>query len=414
MTDFRTIRERYDWTALVKAVSDAHLNIAEQYDDWVGLAKAMACAGFDVEDFLLLSGEASTFREKENRRLFQNVANRNAWSRDVACRNFLSRCKRNGIDLRKFYIPPEKPFLPNMPTVPSAPAARVTKPQPLPAPLPERQTLGEQGLRLVQAYRQNPHNTFTDALVATGILTEAQMLHAAEVFRLGTARNGSVIFWQIDASGEVHDGKVMRYGPDAHRVRDGSQACTTVSFLLKHARSKDGTPYLPLAWERIPCLFGLHQLSERPVAIVEAEKTAVICSERMAAQGYTWMATGGCGGLSVDMLRPLEGHTVRVFPDTDLTGNTYRHWESVCRRARSELRIDLHLMDLLERHATPDQKARKIDIADFIAEDPPQPSLKGRERLHDEIMTDLRQDPHLRQLIDTFDLNICPEFIASL
>ena len=46
MTDFRTIRERYDWTALVKAVSDAHLNIAEQYDDWVGLAKAMACASF--------------------------------------------------------------------------------------------------------------------------------------------------------------------------------------------------------------------------------------------------------------------------------------------------------------------------------------------------------------------------------
>ena len=259
-------------------------------------------------------------------------------------------------------------------------------------------------LPLWEAWKST-ESVFCRAVVKRGYLTEEQMLRAAERYRLGRSRDGGVIFWQIDEEGRTRDGKIMYYREDCHR--DKSHHPSWASARLKAYYGYDGD--LPV--ER--CLFGLHLLTEnsfkghteitetteRPkgrmeiterfttshaqpvpkalsvisvisvcqkksVCVVEAEKTAVIMSE--VYPQYVWLAAGGLSALSAEKLRPLRDHKVVLFPDTDPDGTTYACWKAIAKEASRSFLSPIYVSPLLERHATPEQKAAKIDIVDLL------------------------------------------------
>ena len=85
---------------------------------------------------------------------------------------------------------------------------------------------------------------------------------------------------------------------------------------------------------------------------------------------YIWLATGGKTELNVAKLRPLTGHKVILFPDTDETGETYREWYDVAEAATDVFGHPFTVSSILEQQATKAQKAAKIDIADLLF--PPQ------------------------------------------
>ena len=236
-------------------------------------------------------------------------------------------------------------------------------------------------------------SVFCRAVVKCGYLTEEQMLRAAERYRLVRSQDGGVIFWQIDDQGRTRDGKIMYYREDCHR--DKSRHPSWASARLKAYYGYDGD--LPV--ER--CLFGLHLLTEnsfkghtdltdptdtcsinaapvqrksvssvksvchkKSVCVVEAEKTAVICSELFPQS--IWMAAGGLSALSAEKLRPLRDHKVVLFPDTDPDGTTYACWKAIAKEASRSFLSPIYVSPLLERHATPEQKAAKIDIVDLL------------------------------------------------
>lgn len=201
-------------------------------------------------------------------------------------------------------------------------------------------------------------SVFCRAVVKCGYLTEEQMLRAAERYRLGRSRDGGVIFWQIDGQGRTRDGKIMYYREDCHR--DKSRHPSWVSARLKAYYGYDGD--LPV--ER--CLFGLHLLGVvgGAVCVVEAEKTAVIMSEVFPQS--IWMAAGGLSALSAEKLRPLRDHKVVLFPDTDPDGTTYACWKAIAGEASRSFLSPVYVSPLLERQATPEQKAAKIDIVDLL------------------------------------------------
>ena len=204
-------------------------------------------------------------------------------------------------------------------------------------------------------------NAFTRAMVQTGFLTAEQMARAASRFRLSSAGE-QVVFWMIDAEGRLREGKVMAYAADGHRSHE-RKPCS-VSWLLSREH------LLPETWRAKPCLFGLHQLQdagkEQPVAVVESEKTAILCSELLAGEGFVWMATGGLSHLSVPLLMPLRGRRIILFPDTDTDGTAYRAWERQAAEATKALGHPVTVSDLLERYASPEERKRKIDLADFL------------------------------------------------
>jgi hypothetical protein len=228
--------------------------------------------------------------------------------------------------------------------------------------------------------RLSTASEFCRALVACGYLSEEQMQRAAQRYRLGMSRNGGVIFWQIDEHEVLRDGKIMHYCPDCHRDHDRKP-----SWVSYHLRRSG---LLPEDWKSEHCLFGLHLLREdvrckmadvssqtssfRPqpsaIAVVEAEKTAVIMSE--VKPDYIWLATGGKTEMNVARLKPLAGHRVILFPDTDETGETYREWYEVAEAATDVFGRPFTVSSILEQQATPIQKAAKIDIVDLIFNKP--------------------------------------------
>lgn len=214
--------------------------------------------------------------------------------------------------------------------------------------------------------RLSDDSDFCRAMVLCGYLTREQMQRAALRYRLGRARDGGVIFWQTDTMGLVFDGKIMHYQPDGHR--DHRRKPYWVSSSLKSHYLK-GCEQLAAEIPSCHCLFGTHLLSEDnrlPVAVVEAEKTAVIMSEHRP--DFLWLAAGGLYELTAVKLFPLKGRRVILLPDTDTDGRAYATWYRIMLEAQRLLGQVIHLSPLLELKATSSQKQRKIDIVDLIFE----------------------------------------------
>ena len=226
--------------------------------------------------------------------------------------------------------------------------------------------------------RQSAESSFCKAVVSCGYLTQEKMDRAVQRYRLGCSRDGGVIFWQIDQLGYVFDGKLMYYRPNCHR--DHQRHPNWVSHLLKrHYGCQD------LDIPSAHCLFGTHLVNDyefyelnevsqtsstfhsslgRQAAVVEAEKTAVIMSELFPE--YLWLASGGLHELTAVKLFPLRHYRVVLFPDTDEHHESYKLWYDVAQEARRAYGIRCSVSPLLELKATPEQKARKIDLVDYM------------------------------------------------
>ena len=217
--------------------------------------------------------------------------------------------------------------------------------------------------------RLSADSDFCRAIVGCGYLSREQMQRAVQRYRLGRSHDGGVIFWQIDQLEQIFDGKIMHYRPDGHR--DHQRKPYWVSSALKRHYLKDD-PQVAAGIPSRHCLFGTHLLMEdvrckmADVAVVEAEKTAVILSE--VYPEYLWLAAGGLYELTASKLFPLRGRRIILFPDTDPDGTAFSTWYHVMLEAQRLLGQTIHLSPLLEQKATADQKRRKIDLVDFLEE----------------------------------------------
>lgn len=216
------------------------------------------------------------------------------------------------------------------------------------------------------------------------------------IFKLGATKDGSVIFWQIDAKGQCRSGKIIQYDPDTgHRIKDRN-ASWTHAILKKRG-------VLPDDWELSQCLFGAHQLrSERSkgkkVIIVESEKTAVI-GTAMSPE-YIWMACGGLSQLSAERCYDIHGRDVILYPDTDPDGSTYRKWTEKSEDLK-RIGCKVNVSCILEPTASAEDKEAKIDICDLMIRELQAKRLSPMERR----MRRMRaENPAIDDLIGTFDL----------
>ena len=188
------------------------------------------------------------------------------------------------------------------------------------------------------------------------ILGPNNTLRLIDEYRLGVTKSGDVIFFQIDIHDRCRTGKVMKYDPQTgHRIKDENIGgrVNWVHSLMKRSGA------LKPDWELTQCLFGEHLLSKCPgrtVALVESEKTAVICSALMPE--YVWLATGGKSQLG-DKLNVLKQRTIVAFPDVD----GYQLWKQ---KASELTSLRITVSDYLETTATPEEREAHIDIADRL------------------------------------------------
>lgn len=188
--------------------------------------------------------------------------------------------------------------------------------------------------------------------------SDLQIAEAANNYLLGAARNWKVIFWQIDIDGKVRTGKIMQYNPQTgRRIKTGYGGINWVHHKLKKSNPSFSDFNLS------QCYFGEHLLRlypDKPIAIVEAEKTAVIAS--MIYHNYNWLAAGNLNGLNVEKSRILRDKTVILYPDSGCYDNWFRKAEQI----NHELSLHLIVSAFLEHFATPQQTQYGYDLADYI------------------------------------------------
>lgn len=184
------------------------------------------------------------------------------------------------------------------------------------------------------------------------------ILKLIDDYHLGVTHSGDVIFFEIDKDGLCRTGKIMKYNPETgHRVKDEA-----MPFRINWVHSelkKSGE--LPSSWNVTQCLFGEHLLRKYPdkiVALVEAEKTAVICAAFMPE--YIWLATGGKSQLN-DRVKVLAGREVIAFPDLDAMDE----WS---KRAANYPEIGIKISHLLLERTNPSERDSGRDLADWIIE----------------------------------------------
>jgi len=171
-------------------------------------------------------------------------------------------------------------------------------------------------------------------------------------YLIGTSKHwsGATVFWQIDQQAHIRTGKIMLYNPTTgKRVKEPYKHINWVHKVMK-------IPDFNLQ----QCFFGEHLLktTNKPIAIVESEKTAIIASVYLPE--FTWLAAGSLSSLTAEKCRVLKGRKVILWPDL----NAFDKWQT-----RAELlgmKDAMVVSDFLEKQASEADRQKGFDLADYL------------------------------------------------
>jgi len=108
--------------------------------------------------------------------------------------------------------------------------------------------------------------------------------------------------------------------------------------------------------------FGEHLLSKfpnKPIAIVEAEKTAIIA--KLCFPEFIWLGSNSKTWLKAERLQRLGNRQTVLYPDAD----GFDQWKAVAADAQRQ-GLAVKVSSLIESHATAEQKANGYDLADYL------------------------------------------------
>lgn len=200
------------------------------------------------------------------------------------------------------------------------------------------------------------------------------------LYLLGNSKRwkGSTCFWYVDVDFNIRQAKVMHYtlGPGTiNRTKSHQLAYkwsdTSNSYFedINHSEKifKAGKKILNNQEANLlDCFFGEHLLKLFPnkqIAIVESEKSAIICS--IYYPKYLWIATGGVNGCKwteKDVCKALEGRSIVLFPDL----GCFDKWFEKSKEIQSQVNCKINVSPKLENIASQEQRSQGLDLADFV------------------------------------------------
>lgn len=370
----------YNFKAISNELTERGINLFGNEDDWFRGSMALTNLGDDGREiFHAISSLSPLYNYKDSDYQFRYAARTNT---KIGIATFLQMAKAAGVDISRFKIDGD-----------DVPDIRLLKPTP-PPPTPPSYIPKEY---LIKCFSFK--STFIEYLC--GLFDIKTIERVAADYYLGTTKSRDVIFWQVDIERHIRTGKVMAYNPETgHRVHSNG-ATNWIHSLMQGRGLIEGEFNLQ------QCLFGEHLLQKYPnkvIAVVEAEKTAVIASAVFPK--YVWLATGGKYGINAEKLKVLAGRKIMLFPDTDTTGETYQYWRE---KAGELTNCTCIVSDILETNATDAERIKKIDIADWLCKELEREPQQVREAMTDQerILNDMiKANSTVGLLIEVFDLQI--------
>lgn len=162
---------------------------------------------------------------------------------------------------------------------------------------------------------------------------------------------GSTVFWQVDQEMDVRTGKIILYDNNGKRVK---KPFPKVFWAHTPDKNLETVPDYNLK----QCLFGTHLITDEveEYHVVEAEKTAVVCS--IVDSKKVWLGCGGIEMLNDGNLEPLLGKKVVFYPDKGEKAMT--KWQNKLKQFDGK--IDYTINSGLEKTKLPEGS----DLADYL------------------------------------------------
>ena len=216
-------------------------------------------------------------------------------------------------------------------------------------------------------------------------------------FKIGTSESwyNGTIFWQIDFQQKIRSGKVILYDKNGKRTK---YINWIHALNIKNKRID--------SFNLKQCLFGEHLISkyDKPIAIVESEKTA--CIMNIMFEKYLWLATGSLQGLNGKKIEVLKNRTIILYPDLGIegkNGSPFTKWKSISEVLRSN-GYDIKTSDLLEKKGTKNEREKGFDIADYFLKNLTKKPPKIISNSNQKILKMYMKNNKLKSLIEVFDL----------
>lgn len=203
---------------------------------------------------------------------------------------------------------------------------------------------------------QNISNNFNDnfSLFLRGIFGENITKKLIKKYNIGYTDKfrDATVFWQNDINNRLRSGKIIFYNQLTGK-RDKSKNINWIHSIYKLSD-----------YALNQSLFGEHLLNLEPnkkVALVESEKTAIICS--VVFPEFLWLATGGSAGLKLEKLKVLNGKDIILFPDLGF----HSKWMAELTLLAEYIYFKSWIVsDYLEKNANKDEVDSGYDLADFV------------------------------------------------
>jgi hypothetical protein len=172
-----------------------------------------------------------------------------------------------------------------------------------------------------------------------------------ETYFVGTYEDYTC-FPSIDRLNRICRAKLIRFNRATGKRLKGDYDTSSLPAKLK---LKENFNYSQI-------FFGEHllrQFPDKPIAIVESEKTAIIAS--LCLPQFVWLGSNSKSWLKVERLQRLGTRRIILYPDAD----GFDQWQKVAAEARIK-NLNVVVSDLLETHATDQEKADGFDLADYL------------------------------------------------
>lgn len=216
-------------------------------------------------------------------------------------------------------------------------------------------------------------------------------------YKIGTAESwyNGTIFWQIDIENKIRGGKIILYDDQGKRTK-----------YINWVHSLNIKKNIIDSFNLEQCFFGEHLLSkyDKPVAVVESEKTACIMS--LIFDKYLWIATGSLQGLNYKKIEVLKKSKIILYPDLGLigkNGSPFTKWKSIYETLKIK-GYDIQISDLLERNGTVIERENGFDIADYFIKNQLKETIKFITKDNQKILKMYMKNKSIKTLIEVFNL----------
>lgn len=179
-----------------------------------------------------------------------------------------------------------------------------------------------------------------------------------EMYSVGTylddRGNYYTCFPSIDQFNRIYRAKLIRFNRTTGKRLKGQYDTSSLPSKLK---LKEEFNYKQM-------FFGeqlLAKFPDKPVAIVEAEKTTIIAT--LYFPHLIWLGCNSKTWLTPERLKQFGDRRIFLYPDAD----GFELWQGIALKAR-RLNLSIQVSTLIEKFATAGQKENQYDLADYLIE----------------------------------------------